>query len=287
MDLRRKIMSDYIDALNSHYGARDLISSIFSALENTGEDVNNLTVDSLGPMEELHIGGRIATLELGRLAQLDEKMHVIDVGCGIGGPARALAHHFGCRVTGVDLTEAFCLAARMLTEKIGLSDKVDIRYGNALDLPSADNTFDLAWMQHCSMNIADKRALFKEIARVLKPGGRIALYEIFSGLHPIQYFPVPWSCDASLCFLPDESTVKHDLKTAGFEIVLWDDLTLEIYEFQRRIIERIRKTGWPSLNPGILLGPAFQDMAINLMKNLEEGRLKVIRAVLRLSSSSA
>jgi SAM-dependent methyltransferase len=277
-------MQNHIDALNAHYGARDLISRIFSVLENAGVDLDNLTIDSLGPMEELHLGGRMATLELGRLAQLDEKTHVIDVGCGIGGPARALAHNFGCRVAGVDLTEEFCLAAGTLTKKIGLSDKVDIHYGNALDLPFPDNTFDLAWMQHASMNIADKKALFLEIARVLKPGGKIALYEIFSGPNPIEYFPVPWAGDSSLCFLPDEMEVKDDLKSAGFESVLWDDVTREIYGLQRRIIERILANGWPPLNPGILLGPKFNDMAVNLMKNLEEDRLKVIRAVLRRHS---
>lgn len=275
-------MSEYIDALNLHYGTRDLTSRILAALEQAGVDVNALTIDSLGPMEELHVMGRTATLELGRLAGLAEQMHVLDAGCGIGGPARALAHHFGCRVTGIDLTEEFCLAAVALTEKIGMSDKVDIRNGNALDLPFSENTFDLAWMQHASMNIADKKALFQEIARVLKPGGKIALYEIFSGPHPIEYFPVPWAGDASLCFLPDEMEVKDDLKSAGFESVLWDDVTREIFGLQRRVIERILANGWPPLNPGILLGPRFQDMAVNLMKNLQEDRLKVIRAVLRL-----
>jgi 2-polyprenyl-3-methyl-5-hydroxy-6-metoxy-1,4-benzoquinol methylase len=121
-------MPDYIDTLNSHYGARDLMTRIFSALESTGADVDNLTIDSLGPMEELHVGGRMATLELGRLAQIDENTQVIDVGCGIGGPARTLAHHFGCRVTGVDLTEEFCRAAETLTKKTGLSDRVDIHF---------------------------------------------------------------------------------------------------------------------------------------------------------------
>jgi SAM-dependent methyltransferase len=276
--------SEYVLALNSHYGTRDLTSRIWAALEKAGIDLNELTIDSLGPMEDLHIAGRMATLELGRLCEVNPQMHALDVGCGIGGPARALAHHFGCRVTGIDLTEEFCLAAEAITEKIGLSEKVAFHHGNALNLPYPENTFDLVWMQHASMNIADKKALFQEIARVLKPEGKIALYEILSGPNPIQHFPVPWAGDASLCFLAEEAKLKGDLNSAGFAPILWDDITPEIRTLQVRIIDHILSKGWPPLNPGILLGPKIGDMMVNLMKNLEEDRLKVIRAVLRRNS---
>ncbi len=276
-------MSDYAGSLNKHYGRQNLIQRIFDALEKTGMDINTLAVDSLGPMEELHIAGREATLNLGRIAGLNGDMHVLDVGCGIGGPARTIAHHFGCHVTGIDLTEEFCTAAEILTQKMGLGHRVNIRLANALDMPFENDMFDAAWMQHASMNIPDKARLFSEVARVLKPNGVLALYEILSASRPILHFPVPFASDASLSFLQNETKFIKDLESAGFHTQIWEDITEKTRRIQEKVIQVVRQRGFPPLNPGILLGPDFQLMAINLMKNLKEKRIKIIQAILRLS----
>ncbi len=166
-------MKSHEGAVHAHYSRKGLGASILEALEKAGKDVKALTLEDLAPIEEFHIGGRKPTPELGRLAGLSEGMQVVDVGCGIGGPARAMAHYFGCEVVGVDLTEEFCAAATLLNERTGLDRKVSIRHGSALALPLEDASVDVAWMQHVGMNIEDKVGLFKELGRVAAARGEI------------------------------------------------------------------------------------------------------------------
>lgn len=280
-------MKDYADAVNVLYGRGDLITRISQALEKAGVDANDLTVDALSPIEELHIAGRDHTLRLGHMAGLSEGMRVIDLGCGVGGPARAIAHHFGCKVTGLDLTEEFCSVGRTLTERTGLQRRVEIHHGSALDLPFDDDTFDVAWMQHVVLNIPDKPQLFREAGRVLRPGGKAALYEVLAGRQPVRHFPVPWTNDAALNFPVTEGELRAYLDSAGFISGIWEDVTQESTDFVRHVVERVMERGLPPLSPGVLLGPDYPLMMMNLLKNLEEDRLRVVQAVLELGSSCA
>ena len=150
-------MPNYPRSINDQYGQPDLSSRILKALQDAGKDINSLTREDLSSFDEFHGGGLAATKELASLAGPLEGLQVLDVGSGIGGPARTLASEYGCEVTGIDLTEEFCLAAEMLTARLGLDDKVRFRCGNALDLPFDDATFDLVWMQNSSMNIPEKK----------------------------------------------------------------------------------------------------------------------------------
>lgn len=277
-------MKDYADAVNALYGRGDLIARLFQALEKAGVDADDLTVYALGPIEELHIAGREHTLRLGRMAGLADGMQVIDLGCGIGGPARAIAHHFGCKVTGVDLTEEFCAVARTLTERTGLQDRVEIYHGSVLDLPFEDGTFDVVWMQHVALNIPDKAGLYREAGRVLRPKGKAALYEVLAGRQPVVHFPVPWTSDATLNFLVRERELQAHLDSAGFVSRIWEDSTQETTDFVRHAVERITDRGVPLLSPGVLLGPDYPLMMMNLLRNLEEDRLRVVQAVLEFRS---
>jgi ubiquinone/menaquinone biosynthesis C-methylase UbiE len=267
-------------AVNALYGRGDLITRVFAALEKAGVDADNLTVDALGPIDELHIAGREHTLRLGRMAGPLEGMHIIDVGCGVGGPARTLAHHFGCKVTGIDVTEEFCSVGRMLTERTGLERKVEIHHGDATDLPFEDNTFDVAWMQHVALNIPDKPQLFREIGRVLRPEGKIALHEILAGRQPAIHFPVPWAGDASLSLLVTEEELQGHLGSARFVSEMWEDVTRESAGLVKHVVKRVMERGLPPLSPVVLLGPDYPLMVKNLLKNLEEDRLRVVQAVL-------
>jgi SAM-dependent methyltransferase len=276
-------MTAYEEAVNEHYGMKGLGARILDALENAGKDVDTLTLDDLAPIEEFHIGGRRPTLELGRLAGLSERTRVVDVGCGIGGPARAIAHHFGCTVVGVDLTEEFCSAGTLLNERTGLARKVTIRHASALDLPLEDRSFDVAWMQHVAMNIQDKAGLFGEIGRVLRPKGKLALYEVFVGTLPAEHFPVPWASDPTLSHLVSPEQGQNLLRASGFRIEVWNDLTHESTVRLREALEKAMKQGPPALSLATLMGPTFPMMAGNVLRNLEEDRLRVVRAILILA----
>lgn len=179
-----------------HYSQPDLIGKLLSALERAGKDIDSLSRDDVAGFEEFHIRGRDATRELARLAGLQPEMEVLDIGCGIGGPARTLAAEFGCRVTGLDLVEEYCRAATVLTERLRLAERVRFHEGNALDMPFSAGSFDAAFMAHVSMNIEDKASLFRQVVRVLRPDGRLALYEICAGAVSPPHFPAPWAADA-------------------------------------------------------------------------------------------
>jgi ubiquinone/menaquinone biosynthesis C-methylase UbiE len=279
-------MSDYADAVNAVYGRPALATRLFEALERAGVDPDRLTLDALSAIDELHLGGREHTLQLGHLAQVTQGIHVIDVGCGIGGPARALAHCYGCKVTGVDLTSEYCSVGRILTERTGLEHRVKIHHANALDLPFEEGTFDLAWMQHTALNIPDKAQLFSEIARVLRPRGKIALYEILAGPEPAVHLPVPWTHDATLNFLVTEDELRRHLDSAGFVSEMWEDVTEECAVQVSRVLERVTGRGLPPLNPSVLLGPEYPLMVMNLSRNFDEDRLRVLQAILRIATAS-
>lgn len=185
--------TDLNQDIQQHYTRPDLGSLILAALEKAGKDINRLAPADLAPVDEFHIRGRAATLELARAAGIDSTKQVLDVGSGVGGSSRCLAGEFGCRVTGIDLTDEYCRVAAMLSERIGLSALVSYRQGDALNLPFANDTFDVVWTEHAAMNIPNKPRLYREMYRVLKPGGTLAIYDILAGPSGPVLFPVPWA----------------------------------------------------------------------------------------------
>jgi MPBQ/MSBQ methyltransferase len=182
-----------IDAIQSHYNRPDLGSIILAALKKAGKDANHLTVEDLAPMDELHVLGRTATLELAQAAELDASKHVLDIGSGIGGTSRCLAAEFGCRVTGIDLTDEYFSSAALLNDRVGLTHLLECLQGNATRLPFGEQAFDVAWTEHAAMNIPDKPRLYQEIHRVLKPGGTLAIYDVLAGQTVPTLYPVPWA----------------------------------------------------------------------------------------------
>jgi SAM-dependent methyltransferase len=184
-------MAGPLTVLN-HYGTADLTERVDQALKQAGLDAGGLTWSDLTPLDQFHVRGLAATKELAEGLSLEPGSTVIDVGCGLGGPARYLAATHGCRVTGIDLSRPFTDVARTLTERVGLSASVTYRQADALDLPFADRAFDHAWTQHVAMNIADKGRFYANIHRVLKPAGRLAIYDVVAGDAGPLIFPVPW-----------------------------------------------------------------------------------------------
>jgi len=268
-------------AFQTHYTRAYLGDVILAALEKAGKDVNRLTPEDLAPIDQFHIRGRTATLELARTAGLDAAKHVLDAGSGVGGTSRCLAKEFGCRVTGIDLTDEYCRAATMLTAKTGLAHLVDCRQGDATKLPFDDQAFDVVWTEHVAMNIPDKTRLYKEMHRVLKPGGTFAIYDVLAGPSGPVLFPVPWARTPDTSFLVQPNELRKLLEGAGFTVTDWSDTTEAARAWFVSLAEKIRKEGFPSLGFHVLLGADFKAMAQNQGRNLQEGRIVLAQIVAR------
>lgn len=270
--------STYSDALNAHYGSGRLGDRIAAALREAGKG-ENPTPDDLAALDQFHSGGIATTKELAERLNPTPHDRVIDVGGGIGGPARTLASLYGCAVTVVDLTESFCEAGAQITALMGLSDRVTFRHGNALDLPFADQSFDLGWTQHSTMNIEDKEHLYAELFRVVRAGGRIALHEIMAGDHQPVHFPVPWSRDPALSFLRPVAEMRSLIAAAGFVEQEWVETTTSTTAWFQGWTERQVAKGPSPLGLHVLLGPEFREMGRNMLRNLAEGRIAVVQAI--------
>jgi MPBQ/MSBQ methyltransferase len=265
------------DPVVAHYARGGLAATVLAALAAAGVDPEHPGPDDLAPLEEFHTLGRPATLELAGLAGVTAGMRVLDVGAGIGGPARLLARRHGCHVTALDLTAEFCEVSRLLTERTGLGDRVDVRQGDALDLPFDDGSFDLVWTQHAAMNIADKARLYAEMHRVLVPGGRLALYDVVAGGVAPIHLPVPWAERAEISHLVTPGALLRLLAEAGFEVVVWEDLTEVATAWMRRLVANPDP---PPLGLHLLVSD-LPRKAANWLRNLEEDRTRLLRAVAR------
>ncbi len=265
----------YAARVADHYAPDDLRAAFLAVLRSWGKEDALLTPEDLAPIDQFHVGGREATLALAALAAITPTDRVLDVGGGFGGPARTIAAASGCAVTVLDLTEAYCQVGELLTARSGLSDRVSFRHGDALAAPFPDASFDLVWTQHSSMNIADKRGLYTEIARLLRPGGRLALYEIMAGPNGSPHFPVPWARDPAISFLQPPATIRALLAELGFREERWEDLT-------PMVAAGFGRTAASSPPPGLhlVLGDDFLARARNLGRNLAEGRVALVRALL-------
>ena len=213
---------------NTYWGRQGLERKILEALAATGKDIGRLTIDDLAPADQFHSGGKNSTVRLAHLAGLKPGMRVLDVGGGLGGPARTLAAEFGCQVTVVDATESYVRAGEALTARLRLSDRVTHRVGDALAVNTVGGVFDVVWTQNSGMNIADKERLYGGFARMLRPGGLLAFQEPMAG--PVQppIFPVMWAPDAATNFLRGPDAMRKVIEAAGFRVSAWDDVTAEL-----------------------------------------------------------
>jgi ubiquinone/menaquinone biosynthesis C-methylase UbiE len=268
--------------VSSHYSRGDLLSRLNAALAADGADPEHPTVDALAPYDHFHGRGLEATVELADLMPATAADHVLDIGSGIGGPARYVATRFGCRVTGIDLTAEFCDVARHLTTLAGLADRVRFEAGDALAMPFAAGAFNGAYSINVAMNIADKAAFYREIRRVLVPGGWLVLAEIATGDGRPLDFPTPWARTAATSFLATADETRAGLLDAGFDVVQVRDSVEAARAFgarSRALVERGAKP--PHRSVMLVHGDGARDAMANSARALQDGRSIPIEIVAR------
>jgi len=266
-----------------HYNTPDLLQKIDAGLTDAGKNIHQLHIKDLALVDQLHTGGAQATLSLVKKTCITPKDHILDAGCGLGGSSRLLAHTFGCRVTGIDLSASYIDAAQVLTRRTGLSHKNNFHTGSILDLPWNNNTFDAVLCQHLLMNIKDKHAAVQEFFRVLKPGGVLMLHEIVKGGKQDLALPVPWAASAEISFLVSKDSLIQAFVGKGFRVEAFVDATETGGRYWQKVKEFTRNNaGTPRpLGPHLVFGPNAKDFPFTMAKNFASGSIGLIEAVLK------
>jgi len=265
-------MSDISKITQEHYTCGNLLESICAFLQSRGIDPQHPTCEDLFACDQMHGRGIIATREHFEHAKITSGMHVLDVGCAIGGSSRYIATACDCRVTGIDLTEEYVDVARELTRRCGLDNKVEYFRADALEMPLESATFDHVWCHNVTMNIENKPRLVAEIARVLKAGSRFSCAETTRGEGGEPFFPLPWASDPSSSFLVTADKMAAILKTGGFRVIEQIDLTEANMVYRMEMTERAKRGERPlSVNPMYFkYGNGFLERGQNFNKSAEQ-----------------
>jgi SAM-dependent methyltransferase len=268
-------------AIAEHWAKGDVYALIVSALERSSKSLVSLTLEDLAPIDHFHARGFPATVELADRLPVQTGHHLLDIGCGLGGPARYFAHRFRCRVSGIDITRPFVEAARKLTALLRMEDRVTIEHGDGTQLPFADDTFDAAYTQHVTMNVADRSRFFGEASRVLKRGAFFAVTEHGLGVAGSPYYPVPWSDDGTGSYLIAPEDTRRFLDAAGFTAIVMEETGSPYLEAYKRAIGLAEKGALPPLGVHLLQGDSAPQKIRNAARNIEEGRTRPIQIVCR------
>jgi ubiquinone/menaquinone biosynthesis C-methylase UbiE len=260
--------------IQKQYDLNGLYEEILNRLKQQGKSPGNISRSDIAGVDEFHVRGAEVTKEL--VAEFDfHNLNVLDVGCGIGGPARMLADEFNCTVSGIDMSPEYINTANMLTDLVGLSGSIDFVQGDALDLPYTNESFDAVWTQHVQMNIEDKTEFYTEIHRVLKPGGSLIYYDIFQKNEGDITHPVPWADTADVSFLHTIANMQNILNELGFENKSSKNQTVDGIFFFEKLFEKIQKDGPPKLGLNVLMGASTKEKLGNVMKALKGEQIEL------------
>ena len=263
-----------------HYGKLGLYDRIITGLAELGKSEDNLTPEDLKAVDEFHIGGIEATRDLMAQVDIGRQSRVLDIGSGIGGPARLMAHSHGATVTGLDLTPEYVETARRLTKLVGLNPEFVV--GSALDMPFDDQLFDVATLIHVGMNLPDKPKLFSEVARILRPGGTFAVYDVMQvgGAHP--EFPLPWASSADTSFLDAPETYLTAADQSGLTLLAQRERGAFARNFFDRLSASLQGASPPPVGLGLLMGEDAQLKIRNMIKSVGAGDIAPVEMIFRL-----
>jgi sarcosine/dimethylglycine N-methyltransferase len=271
-------MTVTLEEVRKHYQAGvmdpvELLKRLHSMIDQIGKD--SFTATDLASLDQFHIGGLPATIELANRAGVRTDMRVLDAGSGLGGPARYLAETFHCEVVGIDLAPHYVAIANALAHRAGLAGKVSFQVGNLATLPFAHGTFDLVWTQHVAMNISDRSGLYRELRRVLKPRGKLALYDVLAADEKLPpHYPLPWAQTPETSFLLTEDETIASIESAGFELLRWNNVTEQAMAWMAN-----QQPSAASAGLSLVVGSRLGEMVANFRHNLIEGRIRLVMSI--------
>jgi SAM-dependent methyltransferase len=263
-----------------HYTHGGLVDAIHQGVVALGKTTETVDIEDLAPVDEFHIGGRVATEAFLDQLDIDASQHVLDVGCGLGGASRFAAHEYGCRVTGVDLTREYVETGNVICSWLGLGDRVNLTVEDAMYLPHPAETFSRVYMLHVGMNIEDKLSLFEELYRVMRPGGRIGIYDVMRVSDGALSFPVPWATGPQGSSVSSVATYRSALGNAGFHILTERNRREFALEFFARLKSGAAdRQGHPPLGLHILMGETAPLKISNMIENISRNIVAPVEIV--------
>ncbi|MCK0109824.1 class I SAM-dependent methyltransferase [Flavobacteriaceae bacterium S0825] len=265
-------MENLNKAIENHYLKEDLFEDIIGRLEEQGVDLDKVQRVHISDVDEFHVRGAIVSKELASSINM-KGLHVLDVGCGLGGPCRMLADEYDCISTGIDLSNEYIRTATKLSKLVKLDDKTSFIKGDAVNLPFEDNTFDVVWTQHVQMNIPDKNKFYSEIKRVLKKNGHLLYYDIFKKGDIEVTYPMPWASNSSQSFLFSLENKNQILSNLGFSKVQTENQTKKGVDFFETLVAKLKEVGPPKMGLNVLMGETTKQKLVNLMNHLKEEKL--------------
>jgi len=270
----------YETSVSEHYLHGSLLTAIEEALPALGKTTESITVNDLASIDEFHIGGRLATDHLLDQLAFSEQSRLLDVGCGLGGAARYVASRYKTPVSGIDLSAEYIETGRVLSAWLKLNELVTLEQGSALSMPFQNGQFDAAYMLHVGMNIEDKKALFSEVGRVLKPRAAFAVYDVMRQKEGALAYPVPWAADPSTSQLATAEEYKQALHGAGFEVVVEGNRRDFALEFFQQLRAKTEAVGGPSpLGLHTLMQASTADKIKNMISNIAQGLIAPVELI--------